>query len=169
MSGSQSGVRRAGLRAGERGLDGYTLLELVVVLVIAAVLAAVLTPRFLGPSAAGVKPTADQFLAACRYAETLAQNQGVETTVTVGASTFSVTQGGTPVANPTLQSAAFVTHWPKGVTVSPQTSVSFSRSESSNSVTTPVTFTIAGVGPTRTVHVLATGYVYECRSGGACP
>lgn len=163
------------LRGGERhqrgaaAVSGYTLLEVVVVLVIVGILAAVLGPRFMGTSEFTGQTTADKLLMAARYAETLAQNQGVTTSLTVGASTFSVTQNGVAVADPTLSSASFVTPIPANVSISPQTSVSFSRTESSASVTTPVTFTVAGSGPAVTVWVTATGYIYECQSGAPCP
>ena len=159
--------RRA--RQGERR-DGYTLLELVAVLIVIGVLAAVLAPRFIEASAFEGGTTADKLLVAARYAETLAQNQGVTTSLTVGANSFSVTQNGAAVPDPTLQSSTYVTPIPAGVVISPKATVSFSRMESSQSVTVPTTrFTITGSGPSASVYVTATGYIYECRNGGPCP
>jgi len=98
-------------------ISGYTLLEIVVVLVLVGILAAVLAPRLIDTSGFTGQTTADQLLAAARYAEALAQNQGVATTLNVTGTAFSVTQNGAPVANPTLQSASFVVPLPAGVTV----------------------------------------------------
>lgn len=148
---------------------GYTLLELVAVLVVVGVLMAVLAPRFIGASGFRGTTTADKFLEAARYAEILAQNQGVTTSLTVGANSFSVTQNGAAVPDPTLQSSTYVTPIPAGVVISPKATVSFSRMESSQSVTVPTTFTITGSGPSASVYVTATGYIYECRNGGPCP
>ena len=147
-------------------LAGYTLLEMVAILVIVGILAAVLAPRFIGATGFTGQTTADKLLAAARYAETLAQNQGTTTSLTVGTNSFSVTQNGVAVANPTLQSASFVVPLPAGVTITPQTTVSFMRPGIPSA--TP-TFTIAGAGFTASLYVTATGYVYECGSQGACP
>ncbi len=148
---------------------GYTLLELVAVLIVVGVLMAVLAPRFIDASGFSGATTADKLLAAARYAETLAQNQGVTTSLVVGPATFSVTQNGVAVADPALQSSTYVTPIPSGITISPQTTVSFSRTQSSQSVTVPTTFAITGQGITASVYVLATGYIYECLSGASCP
>ncbi len=145
---------------------GYTLLELVAVLVIVAILAAVLAPRFMGASGFTGQTTADKLLAAARYAETLAQNQGVATSLVVGASSFSVTQNGAAVANPAQPSTSFIVSLPAGVTITPQTTVSFTRPGVPNA--TP-TFTVAGTGFTASLYITTTGYVYECAPQGACP
>lgn len=147
-------------------VPGYTLLELVAVLIVAAILAAVLAPRFIGASGFGGRTTADKFLVAARYAETLAQNQGVATSLTVGANSFSVTQNGTSVADPALQSTGFVVSLPAGVTITPQTTVQFMRPGPPNA--TP-TFTVTGPGSAAQIYVTATGYIYKCVSGRPCP
>ncbi len=152
-----------------RGGRGYTLLELVAVLIVAGILAALLAPRFIDGSGFNGQTTADKFLAAARYAETLAQSQNVRTSLTVGPGSFAVTQKGAAVPDPTLQSSAYVTPIPPGVTITPQATVSFSRTESSRSVTVPTTFTITASGSSASVHVTAAGYIYECHSGGPCP
>ena len=146
-------------------ISGYTLLEIVVVLVLVGILAAVLAPRLIDTSGFTGQTTADQLLAAARYAEALAQNQGVATTLNVTGTAFSVTQNGAPVANPTLQSASFVVPLPAGVTVTPQ-AVTFTRPGVPN---TAAVFDVAGAGPTVRVFVTGTGYTYECQTQGPCP
>lgn len=151
---------------------GYTLLELVAVLIVTGILAAVLAPRFIGGSGFTGQTTADKLLAAARYAETLAQNQGVATSLTVGANSFSVTQltkngRKVSVADPTLQSASFVVPIPAGVTITPNpTTVTFTRPGVPSA--TP-TFAVTESGTTVQVWVTATGYVYECTAQGPCP
>ena len=89
------------------------------------------------------------------------------TSLAVGANSFSVTQNGVAVANPTLQSASFVVPLPAGVTITPQTTVNFVRPGIPSAAPT---FTVAGAGFTARIYVTATtGYVYECGSQGACP
>ncbi|MHB8253712.1 MAG: prepilin-type N-terminal cleavage/methylation domain-containing protein [Acidiferrobacter sp.] len=146
--------------------SGYTLLEIVVVLVVVSILAAVLAPRFIGVSGFTGQTTADKLLVAARYAETLAQNQNVSTSLTVTGTDFSVEQNNTPVTNPTLQSASFVVPLPSGVTITPQTTVTFTRPGVPNA--TPI-FNVASSGPTVQVVVTGTGYVYECQASGPCP
>ncbi|AWP22228.1 hypothetical protein C4901_01735 [Acidiferrobacter sp. SPIII_3] len=150
----------------DTAMAGYTLLELVAILIIVGILAAVLAPRFIGTSGFTGQTTADKLLAAARYAETLAQNQGVTTSLAVGANSFSVTQNGVAVANPTLQSASFVVPLPAGVTITPQTTVNFVRPGIPSAAPT---FTVAGAGFTARIYVTTTGYVYECASQGPCP
>jgi len=156
-----------------RGLDGtfgaaisgYTLLEIVVVLVVVGILAAVIAPRFIDTSGFTGQTTADELLAAARYAEVLAQNQNVATSLEVTSTSFSVKQNGAPVANPTLQSASFVVPLPAGVTITPQT-ITFTRPGVPN---TTATFNVASAGPTVQIFVTGTGYVYECQAQGPCP
>ncbi|WP_363321091.1 type II secretion system protein [Acidiferrobacter sp.] len=148
-----------------RATPGYTLLELVAVLIVAGVLAAVLAPRFIDATGFTGQTTADKLLMAARYAETLAQNQGVTTSLVVGTGSFSVTQNSVAVANPTLQSASLVVPLPADVTITPQTTVSFARPGVPNA--TPI-FTVVGPGSTVRVDVTASGYIYECGPQGAC-
>lgn len=174
---SREGAERAQAWRGicRATISGYTLLEIVVVLIIVGILAAVLAPRFIGSSEFAGQTTADQFLAAARYAETLAQNQDIATSLTVNGTSFSVRQNGSPVPNPTLSSQTFVVNLPNGVTLTPATTVTFQRE---TGVAFPQqglppnrvqTFTIGSAGPSVTVYITPTGYVYACRAGGPCP
>lgn len=153
---------------------GYTLLEVVVVLILVVVMAAVLAPRFIGSSGFTGETTANQLLVAARYAETLAQNQDVATDLKVAAGSFRVTQHGTPVPNPALQSATLVVTIPAGVTITPHTTVTFEPQQGINFAQQGLpnraeTFTIRGAGLAATVHVAATGYIYGCQASGPCP
>ncbi|MHB1566408.1 MAG: pilus assembly FimT family protein [Acidiferrobacter sp.] len=159
---------------------GYTLLEVIVVLILMAILAAILAPRFIDTSGFTGQTTADQLLAAARYAETLAQNQDVATDLTVTAGSFQkpgffqVTQNGTPVPNPALQSSTLVVNLPTGVTITPYLTITFQRQLGTNFKNQGLpnkakTFTIKSAGPVVKVYVTATGYIYECQVNGPCP
>lgn len=161
------GPRR--LRAG-----GYTLLEVVVVLILMAILAAILAPRFIDTSGFTGQTTANQLLAAARYAETLAQNQDVATDLTVKTGSFQVTQNGSPVPNPALQSSTLVVNLPTGVTITPDLTITFQRQLGTNFQNQGLPnkakiFTIKSAGPVIKVYVTATGYIYECPANGPCP
>lgn len=156
-------------------ISGYTLLEVVAILIIVGILAAVLAPQFIDATGFTGQTTADQFLAAARYAETLAQNQDVATKLVVKAKFFKVTQNGTTVPSPTLQSSTLVVNLPAGVTITPypytitfqpQLGIAFKKQGLPNKAKT---FKIKSAGPTVMVHVTATGYIYECQTGGPCP
>jgi prepilin-type N-terminal cleavage/methylation domain-containing protein len=62
---------------------GFTLVEVVAVMVITTILAAYAIPRMLGPGEFAAKVTADRVLAALQYAQVLAQRQGVATSVVI--------------------------------------------------------------------------------------
>jgi len=155
-------------------ISGYTLLEIVVVLIVVGILAAVLAPRFIGTSGFTGQTTADKFLAAARYAESLAQNQDVTTSLTVSAHTFSITQNGAPVADPTLQSPTFVVTLPAGVRISPRKTTKFYQQQGTKFKQQGLpnngrTFQITSAGPTVKVYVRSTGYIYGCQPNGPCP
>jgi len=63
----------------KRMQPGFTMVEVVAVLVIVVVLAAAAIPRMMGTSDVAARVTADRVLAALHYAQVLAQRQGVPT------------------------------------------------------------------------------------------
>jgi MSHA pilin protein MshC len=70
--------------------DGFTLTELIVVIAILAIMAAVTAPRFFSPSDLNAKLFLDDTLAAVRYAQKLAVGTGCEVQVTVAANTYTL-------------------------------------------------------------------------------
>ena len=62
---------------------GFTIVEIVAVVVIVAILAAYAIPRMIGPGEFAVRAGADRFLAAVHYGQLLSQRQSVETHVEV--------------------------------------------------------------------------------------
>lgn len=155
-------------------IRGFTLLEVIAVMIIASILAAIVVSQFMGSSGFEGQTTADKLLASARYAESLAQNQGIPTTLTVQSGSFSITQNGAAVTDPTLQGSSFTVPIPAGVSITPQTSVMFCRPGvplvASTTATAPCdadtpvnafNFYVRGSGPSVVVSVSATGYVYE--------
>lgn len=86
---------------------GFTMVEIVAVMVIVVILGAYAIPRMMGPGEFAVRAAADRLAAALHYAQTLAQRQGVATSVVIAASdpqiTLKYTLSGTivPLANET--------------------------------------------------------------------
>lgn len=64
---------------------GFTIVEIVAVMVLATILAAFAIPRMMSSSDVAAKVTADRVLAAMHIAQTLAQRQGVATSVEITA------------------------------------------------------------------------------------
>lgn len=62
---------------------GFTLVEVVAVMVITVTLAAWAMPRMGGPSEYAVRTAADRLVAALHYAQVLAQRQGLKTKVEI--------------------------------------------------------------------------------------
>lgn len=77
--------------------QGFTLVEVVAVMVITVTLAAWVMPKMDRAGDIGTGSAANRLVAALQYAQVLAQRQGVETKVEITPAQIKVTQSGTPV------------------------------------------------------------------------
>jgi prepilin-type N-terminal cleavage/methylation domain-containing protein len=143
-------------------IRGFTLLELVIVLVILGTLAAFAIPRF-SPSDNTVAAQAERLARDLRHVQSLAMNQGRTLEFDVqSATTYRVTHGGNPVTDPATQQA---------YTVSLDNSVTLSGTDTAfDSLGRPVAagsllgtarvFTLSGTTRTATVNLApVTGFV----------
>lgn len=80
-----------------RTQHGFTLVEVVAVMVITVTLAAWVMPKMDRAGDIGTGSAANRLVAALQYAQVLAQRQGVETKVEITPAQIKVTQSGTPV------------------------------------------------------------------------
>lgn len=77
--------------------NGFTLVEVVAVMVITVTLAAWAMPKMDRAGDIGTGSAANRLVAALQYAQVLAQRQGVDTKVEITSAQIKVTQSGTPV------------------------------------------------------------------------
>ncbi len=146
---------------------GFTLVEIVVVVITTAILAAYAIPRMMGPGEFAVRTNADRLLAALQYAQTLAQRQGVPTSMVYTGTTISVMQNGTNVKLATERdsSGEYVFDVHPDVTIVPQApcatnTVTFGANGVST-VGVRCVYNIIENGATRfTVTVETSGYSY---------
>lgn len=157
-------VRKVTLRrpSERRSRNGFTVVELVVIITIVGVLAAIAVPRFMGADGFRSRGFYDEAQGIVRYAQktAIAWRRSIFVCVTATAVSASTTACGAPITNP-LSGALLSSTAPSGVTLSPA-SFSFDSAGRPNP-NTPVTITlsssIAG-DPARQIVVEAeTGYV----------
>ena len=97
--------RNSGIRPiAERG---FTIVELVAVIVLAAILAFSVVPRYLNQGAIDVTAKAEQLASDIRYTQSLAMTTGQRNRINLAAASYQITtSSGTPLAHPATGSAA---------------------------------------------------------------
>jgi MSHA pilin protein MshC len=172
---SAMSARRAGSLSGpNRSAGGFSIVELVVVIVIVGVLAAVAIPRFVGTDAFASRGFADEAIGIVRYAQktAIAWRATVHVCVTANSVRASAAPGcATPINHPATN-APLVATAPTGValtsgvcpTMTAVPSFSFDaqgRPSSATTLTYNLCSTVAG-DPARQIVVEAeTGYVHR--------
>lgn len=149
---------------------GYTLVELVAVMVIVVVLAAYAIPRMLGANDFAAKVTADRVLAALHYAQTLAQRQGVATDVEVTSTPnrLAVKQGGTAVTFSTQNydgtdtGSKYDVKLSSDAVIAPSgtTTITYGTDGIPTTAGLPSSITITGSGMTFSIKVEVTGFAH---------
>jgi len=145
--------------------QGFTLIELIMILVIVGILAVVVAPRFLGTSVFQSRGFADQVQAALRYAQKVAIAQHRNVCVAMTASTISLKiaslDGAASACDTNLvlpgQTTNIVSAPSASITLSPAASFNFDALGS-----TPAQQIITVSGATNNIVVEAqTGYVHS--------
>jgi len=149
--------------------EGFSLVELVTVIMVVAIVAAVTIPRFVGTDSFASRGSFDQAIETIRYAQktAIAWRQEIHVCVTANTVAAAAAAGcATPLGHPTT-GAPLLTGMPSGVTLTP---VNFrfngigrpldNGGNPSGMITVAVNSTIAG-DPARQIVVEAeTGYVH---------
>lgn len=143
---------------------GFTLAELVVVIAIVGVLAAVAAPRFFSTQVFDSRGFSDEALGVVRYAQKTAIAWRRTVFVCVGASSVSAGTAagcGTPLTYRATGGGLVVASAPSGVTPAPTGDFTFDgMGRPSAGTTITLTSTIAGDPPRQIVVEAETGYVH---------
>jgi MSHA pilin protein MshC len=96
-----------GIRSGRHG--GFTLMELVAILVLVGILAFSVVPRFLDKGSVDVSAMAEQLAGDIRYTQSLAMTSGQRNRINLAAASYQITtSAGAPVAHPATGSTAAI-------------------------------------------------------------
>ncbi|MHB1186789.1 prepilin-type N-terminal cleavage/methylation domain-containing protein [Thiobacillus sp.] len=150
-----------------RFCGGFTMVELVLVMVIAGILAAVAVPRMIGRTSFDTRGFADQLGATVRFAQKLAVSQRRDVSVLLTANDATLCYD--PITPCAAASQApgpggekpYTVTAPGGVTISPVTVLTFDRGGRPTSIVGQLDIQVNGTG---THHVLVeqeTGYVHD--------
>ncbi len=149
---------------------GFTMVELVIVIVIMGILASIAAPRFFERNAFDERGYYEDTLAALRYAQKLAVATGCQVQDTITVSSYTLNQGTTCVRgaftatpftsnvfNPGNPGTAYTKTAPSSLTLSPATLKFNGLGQASSGPT----ITLMGTPDTRTITVVTeTGFVY---------
>ena len=133
--------------------QGFTLLELITVMILLGILSVVLSSRLGGIGSAGVQGSRDDVIAAFSFARQLAMvRDGI--TLEMTATSVSVNQAGAPIA---VGSNYYPLAMPANVTLVPSQAVfGFDRLGRTDAGSV----TISGSGASVSIQVESTGYAY---------
>ena len=107
----------------DQGITGFTLVELVVVILLVGILSFVAMPRFFKTPGFTERNAAEEVLTAFRYAQQLAMSRGGNVQVVISGSHYQIQIAGVAVANPN-GSGAYNVNLPGGITAT-NTTITF--------------------------------------------
>ncbi|WP_155875022.1 prepilin-type N-terminal cleavage/methylation domain-containing protein [Desulfuromonas sp. AOP6] len=146
---------------------GFTLVELIVIIVILGTISALAAPRFFDLRVFQQRGFFDETVSAVRYAQKLAVGSGCDVQVTLGSAGYSLRQRNNcdtisafalAVPHPS-KSGAFAAAPPAGVSLAAATIVFTPLGQAVNTARTPTDFNGLSIGG-KTFHVIGeTGYV----------
>ncbi len=134
--------------------NGFTLVELVTVLIILSALAFGVLSSFKGGEVSQVQASRDDFVAALLYGQQIAMARDSTTNpirVEATANSVSITENGNPLLHGTVQ---YPLVFPNGITVSPTAILNFDKLGR----TQASVFTLSKSGASATVTVSDSGY-----------
>lgn len=134
-------------RTAAHSVAGFTLVELVVVLVVLAIVSAVALPRFFNLSDYRTRAAYDEIAGAVRYAQKLAVASGCDVQVAITANSYALQQHATSCTSgafTTISDHPVTAATLSGVTVAPTTSFIFDAMGRCSSCSGNVTFTVDG-------------------------
>ena len=102
--------------------SGFTLVELIVVILIVGILSASIAPRFFGVASYESRKATDDVFSALRYAQQMAMNRGGDIQLVLTASNFTVLRSGGGDLRSPDGLIPYTKPFPAGVTVVPSPS-----------------------------------------------
>ena len=145
---------------------GFTMVELILVMVIAGILAAVAVPRMIGRTSFDTRGFADQLAATVRFAQKLAVSQRRDVSVHLTANDATLCYD--PIAPCAAASQApgpggekpYTVTAPGGVTIAPITVLTFDAGGRPN-IAAPLDIQVNGTGTHHVMVERETGYVHD--------
>ena len=137
-----------------KATHGFTLIELISVLLLVGILSAVVATRIASDGAERVQQSRDLLIAALFFAQQQAMDVDAAVALQVDATSINVTLDGTPTR---AEGYVYPANLPTGVSLSPVTTFTYNRLGE----TTPASIRVLHTdGSEVTVTVAATGYAF---------
>ncbi len=133
---------------------GFTIIELVTVILLIGILSAVVVSRFSNPAPFAVQQSRDDFVAALLYGQQIAMARDSATNpirVVASANSVSITENGVPILHGAVQ---YPLAFANGVSLTPLVTLDFDKLGR----TSATVFTLSASGSSATVTLDSSGY-----------